>query len=855
MSDKQKVLIHRTVTKWWHIRVCKSLITTLPFLKSWGNSERRDPRHIYTLDGFCSFESQRRCHQWTELTIQLNETEDAVSKFINTFVCRSLTPGPSSMDKIFLIAYNFSHHGRYIGASEQLVYLSCAVGQAFLDLLNDPANRLLHVVFFLCLVRFYHTFSYWKLHDFDRATTTLANMVAAGINKYLSISFDINAGKIDISEGVKLLALYDSFQASHFSQLERLLGSHAAKSLVLNIIASYKYSTLLLSTMSRRGINRLDNDLLSLVVENELQRKASDALVPLDSLDSLKNALSGYRSTMRQISFQALIDTSYRISYPWSRAAHFDTAAYLTPERRLMGLVKRQIISARDFYSKKPNKYIPGFIPNIIKYLYDTLSSLLALSSKRKNRTRNAVTIDLPFIDKQCSQGVFDGARYFGHYFCILEHELDLSRSERAEKLRTSKVAIYSALDRLEFPFEGLLSLIELLEFVRTDYINSDIRSRQSVDQNLVRHVEQACFLEDLLTQKVQLLVLNRWASEVSASKTVGSRRDLELELTKRFARFMTSFYLTNKGQVQLDDLPEICLLTRQLIVEYKLQLKDIAVSSAICHYLLHILGFPGIKLIDVGQLKKVVFYVVRNDTNSIKFVSHYIQRILNTIINYLLSPGQTKTARTNGEQLCKLFASSGLLYPEYALKEIEEGGRKDGEFDIYWSVDPQHYGVVDIKQAESLNRLLVLKNPRKWLLEKVTRIVKSPNDECLSKASFDWIEDKLVNQVLSVVRTEEKGDDDEDVEMKDTNDSGPLGSKSPSVKRHPHLYEEEAEYSISKITSLWENVLITYEPILEAFWKFWKVDYVDGCEEVYNCLCGGHDDHASKETLTDKVR
>lgn len=665
-------------------------------------------------------------------------------------------------------------------------------------------------------------------------------MVATGISKYLVIFSEISHGKLSSLVGGRLLAVYDSYQLNHFSQLERLMGTHAAKALVLTTISSRQLVTSLVSVMKESTIKRLDDVFLKSVLDENLLTGFQNNLLHTPNntltLDLLKKSLVGSQSALRLLSFQSTIDPSFRVPYPWSRTAHFDTEAYLTPDRRVIGLIKRQIIAAHNSVDTKhasqlPN-FVPNFVPNVVKYLYDTLTVLLYMNPKNTNRDFDTLSIDSTFISQQCKNGTFDGRKYFGHYFHVLESELSLQRSNRSEKFCVSKAAVYAAFDRFEFPFDGLISLIELLEFVRTDYINQHLRSRQT-NCNFACQLEQSCFLEDLLTQKTQLPVLNRWAGKAFASRSLASRHEFDMALSTRFARFMTSFGLTNKGQIQLEDMPEICLLTRQLTVEYKLQLRDIAVSSAIFHYVLHVLGLPGIKLINAGQLKKVVYLSVGNDTKSIKHESQYICKILQVIANFLLDPGDPSTAK-HGPQLYKLIGPSGLLYPEYSVKEVEgvkqaAGCDLEEDEDVYWSVDAKHYGVVTSNQIQSLNPLLVLKNPRKWLLDKVTQIVKSPNTEYLSKACYDWLEKKLTKEVVKATAGAGNAvQPDGDTDMEDV-------SRNPvPAAQRVHLFEEEADFMVTRIMRLWHYICVTYDPVLEALWKSWKQQQPSNDDKEY---------------------
>lgn len=214
------------MTRWWRIRVSTCLIATLPFLKSWGNYPNNsfiDPSLSYTIDQFCTFQSQRHCHLWIEVAIQSPESESAVGLFLSAILNNK---NSSSLNKIFLIAYNFSHHKKLIGISDKLFFLACKLGQSFQDIIANPSNRLLQLSLCFDLNRFYQCFSHWKHHDFYRVTNSLANMVATGISQYLVIFSEISNGKLSPLAGGRLLAVYDSYQLNHFSQLERLMGTH-----------------------------------------------------------------------------------------------------------------------------------------------------------------------------------------------------------------------------------------------------------------------------------------------------------------------------------------------------------------------------------------------------------------------------------------------------------------------------------------------------------------------------------------------------------------------------------------------------------------------------------------------------
>lgn len=212
-------------------------------------------------------------------------------------------------------------------------------------------------------------------------------------------------------------------------------------------------------------MQRLD-ELLKSIIEND--NEACDL-----SLLPARRDLAGLNSHSRLVSFQSLVDANFKIPYPWSRAAHYDTEAYLSVERREMGLIKRQIVHHRSLYKRflqqqqegistdsHPSNMNTKFIPSVVHYLYEVLAKLLELSPRNPSSVfksndpkviREAMCIDLQLISRQCIQGTFDSSQYFGHFFNIMENEL-LMQPDRSEKLKTAKSKIYESLDRFEFP-------------------------------------------------------------------------------------------------------------------------------------------------------------------------------------------------------------------------------------------------------------------------------------------------------------------------------------------------------------------------------------------------------------------
>lgn len=151
---------------------------------------------------------------------------------------------------------------------------------------------------------------------------------------------------------------------------------------------------------------------------------------------------------------------------------------------------------------------------------------------------------------------------------------------------------------------------------------------------------------------------------------------------------------------------------------------------------------------------------------------------------------------------------------------------------DVYWSVDAKHYGVVTSNQIQSLNPLLVLKNPRKWLLDKVTQIVKSPNTEYLSKACYDWLEKKLTKEVVKATAGAGNAvQPDGDTDMEDV-------SRNPvPAAQRVHLFEEEADFMVTRIMRLWHYICVTYDPVLEALWKSWKQQQPSNDDKEYKII------------------
>lgn len=476
------------------------------------------------------------------------------------------------------------------------------------------------------------------------------------------------------------------------------------------------------------------------------------------------------------------------------------------------------------------------FIPLVVKYLYESLGIILRYKENGDSALSDSVKMDYQLVVQQLENNAFDVYQYFDHFFLVLERNA-ISRPDRHRLLANVKRKLYRGLDESRFSYDGLLHLVDLMELLTIDMINISLAQHREEVAKMGLMVELPAFVEDLRTGKVRLPVLNRWANEIAVAKYEQGGEQQQLAegalgrhekadaLWARFCKFMTAFTLRpSNSQLDLTDMPELFTSARRLVVDYKLELKDIAVSSAILNSVVYVLGARGAQYVEMGQLKKAVYEAVRSDGDAISNVNRYVAKICNAVSQGLMGGPR-------GAELCAVFGDSCILVPEYTtsnvdleakerrravkqayrskmnqlkqLGQLDKLGRlgqldsdsdsddEEGQ-DVYWSRggggSDGRYGAVEYTPGLEA-KLHIVKNPRAWLVARVQSAVRDPAADLMAAAAFANLERNLQ-------------------------------LRPGQERKFLRLFEVESEEAVGKVQNLWTVVMKTYAPVLEAFYR-----------------------------------